>query len=115
MKTILLSAATALGLAAPAGAEVAVLSAPLQAASLHTGALDMSAYRLDLPDGAHEVTAVFRGRADEQPQRVVMRLEAQDEVQFAMPGEPDTIYTFASVGNAVEISAQRISVQLASR
>lgn len=115
MKTILFSAVAALGLAAPAFAEVAVLSAPLQAGSLHTGALDVAAYRLDLPGGAHEVTAMFRGRASEGPQRVVMRLEGQDEVQFSMPGEPDTIYTFASTGDAVEISAQRASVQIASR
>ncbi|WP_265500032.1 hypothetical protein [Paracoccus beibuensis] len=115
MKMIIVSTVAALGLAAPAMAEVAVLSAPLQAASLRTGALDVAAYRVDLADGAHEVTAMFRGRTSAEPQRVVMRLEDADEVQFSMPGEPDTIYTFASVGNAVEISAQRTSVQIASR
>lgn len=115
MKTILLSAAAALGLAAPALAEVAVLSAPLQAASLHTGALDMAAYRIDLPDGAHEVTAMFRGRGAEEPQRVVLRLDGQDKVHFSMPGEPQTIYTFADMGEVVEISAQGASVQLATR
>lgn len=115
MKTILLSAVASLSLVAPAVAEVAVLSAPLQAASLHTGALDVVAYRVGLPDGAHEVTAVFRGRASEQPQRVMMRLEGQDEVQFSMPGEPRTLYTFTSMGDAVEVSAHRASVLVASR
>lgn len=115
MKMILLSAVASLAVAAPAVAEVAVLSAPLQAASLHTGALDMMAYRVDLPGGAHEVTAMFRGRASEEPQRVVMRLEGQDEVQFSMPDEPQTLYTFASMGNAVEFSAQRASVLVASK
>lgn len=66
----------------------------------------MVAYRVDLPGGAHEVTAMFRGRASEEPRRVVMRLEGQDEVQFSMPDEPQTLYTFASMGNAVEISAE---------
>ncbi|WP_410219132.1 hypothetical protein [Paracoccus sp. (in: a-proteobacteria)] len=115
MKLILLSALASFAIVAPAGAEVIVLSAPLQAASLHTGALDMAAYRTELPDGAHEVTAMFRGRASEEPQRVVMRLEGHDEVQFTMPDEPQTIYTFTSLGNSVEISAQRALVQIASR
>lgn len=115
MKTILLSAIASLSLALPAAAEVVVLSAPLQGASLHTGALDMAAYRLALPDGAHEVTAMFRGRDSDQPQRVVMRLQDHDEVRFSMPGHPDTLYTFASLGDAVEISAQRAPVRLASR
>ncbi|MTE01425.1 hypothetical protein GIY56_14145 [Paracoccus sp. YIM 132242] len=115
MKTILISAFAALALAAPAVAEVAVLSAPFQAASLHAGALDMAAYRTDLPDGAHEVTAMFRGRGNQEPQRVVMRLDGQDEVQFSMPGEPQTLYTFADKGDVVEISAQGAAVQLATR
>lgn len=75
----------------------------------------MAAYRVDLPDGAHEVTAVFRGRTSEEPQRVVMRLEGQDEVQFSMPDELQTVYTISSMSNAVEISAHRASVQVASR
>ncbi|CAM3405040.1 hypothetical protein PANO111632_17860 [Paracoccus nototheniae] len=115
MKTILLSTIASLSLGLPAMAEVAVLSAPLQAASLHTGALDMAAYRITLPDGAHEVTAMFRGRDSDQPQRIVMRLQGRDEVRFAMPDEPQTLYTFTSTGNAVEISAQRAPVQLALR
>ena len=44
----------------------------------------MAAYRVDLPDGAHEVTAVFRGRTSEEPQRVVMRLEGHHEVQYSI-------------------------------
>ncbi|MCZ0963520.1 hypothetical protein [Paracoccus benzoatiresistens] len=115
MKTILLSAVASLAIAAPAFAEVAVLSAPLQAASLHTGAFDMVAYRTDLPDGAHEVTAVFRGRGNEEPQRVVMRLQDGDEVQFSMPGELQTLYTFAGMADVVEVSAQGAPVQLASQ
>ncbi|WP_207099585.1 hypothetical protein [Paracoccus shandongensis] len=115
MKTILLTAAAALALAAPASAEVVALSAPLQAGSLHTGALDMVAYRTDLPDGAHEVTAMFRGRGNQKPQRVVMRLDGGDEVRFSMPGKPQTLYTFADKGDVVEISAQGAAVQLATR
>jgi hypothetical protein len=115
MKTILLSAVASLAIAAPAVAEVAVLSAPLQAQSFHSGAFDMVAYRVNLPEGAHEVTAVFRGRTNEEPQRVVMRLEDQDEVQFSMPGESQTLYTFTGMANGVEISAQGAPVQLAVR
>jgi hypothetical protein len=115
MKTILLSAVASLAIAVPAFAEVAVLSAPLQAASLHTGALDMMAYRTALPDGAHEVTAVFRGRGNEEPQPVVMRLQDGDEVQFSMPGDLQTLYTFTGTADMVEVSAQGAPVQLASQ
>lgn len=115
MKKIVLSAIFSLAIAAPAAAEVTSLSAPLQAGSLHTGALDMTAYRVDLPDGAHEVTATFRARTGGEPQRVVMRLEDKDEVHFSMPGASQTVYTFARLADVVEISAESASVQLASR
>ncbi len=115
MKKILLSVIASFVLVAPASAEVAVLAAPLQAASLHAGAFDMVAYRVDLPDGAHEVTAMFRDRMDGEPQRVVMRLEDQDEVQFSMPGALQMTYTFARVADAVEIWAQPAPAEFASR
>jgi hypothetical protein len=58
---------------------------------------------------------VFRGRGNEEPQRVVMRLQDQDEVQFSMPGEMQTLYTITSAADVVEVSTQHAPVQLASQ
>ena len=121
MKKFALTLVAALGLvsfgtAASAIAEEVALKAPRQAGSLHTGSLDMVAYRTDLSDGAFEVTATFRARntADE-PRRVMMRLEDKDEVHFSMPSEPLTLYTFARAGGAVTISARQARVELAAK
>ena len=109
MKPLLLSALVTIALAPSAFAEAVVLKAPLQAGSLHTGSLDMVAYRQDLADGAFEVTAAFHpgGRAG-KPQLIKMRLEDQDQVRFSMPNEPRTLYTFARIDDVVQVSAERL-------
>jgi len=112
MKPLLLSSIASLALASTALANDIALTAPLEASSLHAGRLDMVAYRTDLPDGAYEVTAVFRARNDwDQPQRVMMRLEDRDEVHFSMPSDPQTLYTFAASFGAVTISAKELPAE----
>lgn len=116
MKTLIAAAALSLALAPAAFAEAVALKAPLQAGSLHTGSLDMIAYRKDLSDGAYEVTAAFRPRSGgAEPQLIKLRLEDQDAVHFSMPGEPRTIYTFARTADAVQISADRLPSSVASQ
>ncbi|MCE6951433.1 hypothetical protein LAZ29_10865 [Cereibacter sphaeroides] len=116
MKTILSLSLAALTLAAAASAEEVTLTAPLQAGSLHTGALDMAAYRTDLADGGIEVTAAFRARSPSaEPQVVKMRLEDRDSVHFSLPFEKRTIYTFARTGGTVRISAEALPITLASK
>ncbi len=116
MNTLLLSAVASLTLASAALAEDVALTKPFQAGSLHTGQLDMVAYRTDLSDGAYEVTATFRARTPSaEPQRIVMRLADADKVHFSMPSEPRTIYTFARAEEAVSISAQALPIELATQ
>ncbi|TGN46387.1 hypothetical protein E4L95_19530 [Paracoccus liaowanqingii] len=79
-----------------------------------SGGLDGLAFGKDA-DGGHEVTATFRDPAMSEAQRVVMRLDDQDEIRFSMPGEVNTVYTFSRVADTVEISAERTPVQLASQ
>lgn len=115
MRKTLLSAVAAATIAVPAFAETTILSEPIAGTSLHTGALDMAAYRIDLEDGAYEVTAVFRDRVGGAPHHVVMHLNDHDEVNFSMPGELHTLYTFERIADIVEISAQGAPVEIASR
>ncbi len=99
--------ATALALAltaAPALAEEAVLSAPAQAGSLHTGTLDMVAYYMPVEAG-YELTATFATRNGGDPMRVVMLLQDGDDVAFTMPGHASTLYSFGRDGDLVTLGA----------
>ncbi|MGP3699675.1 hypothetical protein [Rhodobacter sp. NSM] len=117
MKTIL--AATAIATATLASSALAgeiTLNAPMQARSLHDGALDLVAYRSDLEDGGFEVTAAFRARTPSaEPQLIRMRLEDQDRVQFSMPSDLRTVYTFARAEGQVTIAAEPVAYSLASQ
>ena len=116
MKTLLITALASLTLATAALADEVALKKAHQAGSLHTGQLDMVAYSTDLADGAHEVTATFRARTPSaEPQRIVMRLAETDSVQFSMPSDLRTIYTFAHSDQGVSISARPVSFELASQ
>lgn len=116
MKTLALATLASLTLATSALAEDVALTKQYQSGSLHTGQLDMVAYRTDLSDGAYEVTATFRARTPSaEPQRIVMRLADADRVHFSMPSEPRTVYTFARADAAVSISAQALPIELATQ
>uniref|UniRef100_A4WZI1 Uncharacterized protein n=2 Tax=Cereibacter TaxID=1653176 RepID=A4WZI1_CERS5 len=116
MKNLLAVTAAALALASSVSAGELVLDAPMQARSLHEGALDLVAYRNDLADGGMEVTAAFRARTPSgEPQVVKMLLQDQDRVQFSMPSDLRTIYTFARVGDRVTVGAEPVAFSLASQ
>lgn len=116
MKTILAISLASLALASTSLAEEVALTVPMQARSLHTGALDMVAYRTDLADGGIEVTAAFRARTPSaEPRLVKMRLEDRDEVRFSMPSELRTVYTFSRAEDTVLVSAEPLPVTLASQ
>jgi hypothetical protein len=108
MKNLLLATAFfSMSLAASAVAEDAVMSKPIQAASLHEGPLDMVAYWTHLDDGGFEVTATFLARsAGAQPMRIVMRLAEGDNVSFGLPGHPTALYRFARHDGVVDVSVQ---------
>lgn len=115
MKTVLLSAIAALGLGSAALADTVTLSTPFAGYRLTTGNVDMVAYHTDLGDAGYEVTAYVRARDSySQPERVMMRLDDQDTVSFAMPSEPRVLYTFARNADRVTISSRQIPLEMAS-
>lgn len=113
IRTTLFSALLATA-ALPAFAEETSVAAPIEAASLHEGPLDMVAYYARTETGAYEVTATFADRELEKQMRVVMALEDGDAVQFSMPLYPEARYGFARDGEALTVSAERLDVQSAS-
>jgi hypothetical protein len=100
-------------LAVPAFAEQAVMTRPIEAASLHDGPLDMVAYYVPAEHGALEVTANFAPREPQpetaytEPMRIVMALNNGDDVSFAMPGYPQALYRFTRAAEGVAVSVLR--------
>ncbi len=116
MKTIMAAAAATMMLVPSAFAGEIALKAPMQAQSLHEGTLDLVAYRRDLAEGGFEVTAAFRARTPSgEPQVVKMLLADQDRVQFSMPQDLRTVYTFARAADQVTITAEPVAFSLASQ
>lgn len=113
IKIVSIAVLGSLALAGAAAAEEAVISAPLQAGSLHEGPLDMVAYYRPLGDDGLELTATFRARtAEDEPMRVMMRLEDGDDVSFGMPGYRGSLYRFArseqTISMAVEYTPPKV-------
>jgi hypothetical protein len=106
----ILRAATLLAiLAGPVLAEEMTVRRAIEAATLHEGPLDMVAYYQPAPDGALAVTATFAARDEgDEPMRVVMGLGDGDDVAFAMPGYPQSLYRFVRAGEAVTVSVRSI-------
>jgi hypothetical protein len=104
--------AVSLSLAAPfAFAGETTMTRAIEAASLHEGSLDMVAYYVPAAGGALEVTATFApvdGQAAADPMRVVMALVDGDDVAFAMPGHPSSLYRFVRTGDAVTVSVRQV-------
>ena len=106
------AAAAAALLAGPGLAGEMTMSRAVEAASLHEGSLDMVAYYVPAPGGALEVTATFApldGQVAADPMRIVMALVDGDDVAFAMPGHPDSLYRFVRTGDAVTVSVRQPS------
>ena len=100
-----LAAALILAAAAPAPAEEARMTRPIEAGSLHEGPLDMVAYWTPRGD-AYELVATFAPKAGGAPLRVVMALAEGDRTAFALPGHPGALYGFARRGGVVEASVR---------
>lgn len=102
--------AMALGLmSAPAAADTMVLRAPLQAATVKAGALDMVAYYRELEGDVMEVTATFaESDGFYRSTRVVMGLAKGAGVAFSVPGYPETLYRVSRRGDALRVSAEEI-------
>ena len=103
--------AAVLSAASPASAPAATmsLSAPLAGATLHSNKIAMSAYFLEASAGAFEVVVTYVDDAsNDRPQRIVMALSDGDNVQFGLPGHPETLYAFSRNGRVVTISEQSV-------
>ena len=100
-----LAAALILAAAAPAPAEEARMTRPIEAGSLHEGPLDMVAYWTPRGD-AYELVATFAPKAGGAPLRIVMALAEGDRAAFALPGHPQSLYGFARRGGVVEASVR---------
>ena len=84
------------------------MRAPIEAASLHDGPLDMVAYYVPAEGGTLEVTATFAEHEATPPMRIVMALGDGDDVAFAMPGYPQALYRFTRAGEAVTVSVRAV-------
>ncbi|WP_424932301.1 hypothetical protein [Amaricoccus macauensis] len=106
-KFIALSAAT-LSLAVPAYAESAQTTQPIEAVSLHDGALDMVAYFTENDDGEYVVVATFAEGDGAYPKRITLALDDGDNVQFAILGHKDSLYGFARNGDVLAVKVDQV-------
>jgi hypothetical protein len=116
IRSFTLSAAV-LAAALPAFAGEARVTRPIEAVSLHEGALDMVAYYTELESGAFEVVATFADETGADPKRVTLALEDGDSVRFALPGHASSLYGFARADDALSVSVEQVpaaSIQAAS-
>ncbi len=104
-RNAVVAGAVAVTLALPVYAEEAVVSHPIQAASIHEGPLDMVAYFQPINDDTYEVTATFAPHdAAGAPMRIVMAMRDGDAANFAMPGYREASYTFARKGDQLSVN-----------
>lgn len=83
------------------------LATPLAAATLSTGPVDMSVYYTRAGNQALDVVATYvTDAAPDQPRQLVLTLSDGDSVNFSLPGQPETLYSFARHGDAVTVESQ---------
>lgn len=99
------AAALALSAAVPAFAADALMTRPIEAASIATEDLNLVAYYVPLGDEGYAVTAVWLADGEAEPRRMTMRLESGDAVTFSLPGHLDTRFTFARHDEVVRVTS----------
>jgi hypothetical protein len=99
-------AASAIFPTAAASGEARIqLEAPLAAASLHEGRVDMVVFYLE-HDDHFEIVATYAERdAAYEPMRLRMGMADGDAVSFGLPGHGDVLYRFAREGTDVVVTA----------
>ncbi|GAB4513129.1 MAG: hypothetical protein Tsb0019_10300 [Roseibium sp.] len=101
-----LAAAASLAPATASAGEI-TLTVPFEGATLHSDGLDMSVYFTQTGANAWDVVALYvTGDAPAEPQRLQMHLLEGDSVSFSLPGQMQTLYSFARTGNGVSITSQ---------
>lgn len=109
--TMKFAAATAALLAAfaPAAvlADTVTLTVPGDGATLQGEAVDMSIYFNDGAEGTYEVVAAYVDDANPtRPQYLIMAMQDGDDVTFALPGHPETLYNFQRTGAILTVGDQ---------
>lgn len=99
------AAILALSAAVPAFADDALMTRPIEAASIATEDLNLVAYYVPLADEGYAVTAVWLADGETEPRRMTMRLESGDAVTFSLPGHLDTRFTFARHDEVVRVTS----------
>lgn len=95
---------TAAPLAAMAGS--VTLAVPHAGASLNDQNVQMNVYYADGPAASVEVVATYvTADQPDQPQRLIMGLGDGDDVTFALPQHPDTLYNFQRRGGLVTVTS----------
>ncbi|MBU3031544.1 hypothetical protein [Paracoccus marinaquae] len=91
---------------ATAMADSITLTVPATGASLHSESVDMNVYFTDAAGSAYEVVATYvSDSAPDQPQRLIMALEDGDDVSFALPAHPETLYNFQRKGGILTVTS----------
>lgn len=114
MFKVVFTAATLAVSAIAANADTISLYAPMQAASLHTGGVDMVVYYLDHDDHFEVVATYADGAEPFDPARLKMALVDGDDVNFGLPGQPQVSYGFTRDGDVVEIEANLVGAAIAN-
>jgi hypothetical protein len=115
MKATLFAAAIFAATAGAAAAETISLNAPMQAASVHEGGIDMVVYFTEKDDHYHVVATYADSASAFAPARIQMGLQDGDDVSFSLPGLTHVSYGFERTGNAVSVSANLIGATVALR
>lgn len=95
--------------AAPAFADDALMTRPIEAGSLATADLNLVAYYVPTVDAGFEVTATWIAVDGSEPSRLVMRLEDGDQVSFSLPGHMDMLFTFSREDEVVRVSSAPVT------
>lgn len=99
-------AAVFAALTGAAQADTIELNSPLQAASLHDGAVDMVVYFLERDD-TFEVVATYAGKADPtDTQRINMAMADGDSTRFGLPEHRGLTYSFERNGEVLQVRAE---------
>lgn len=114
LKTAIAVAFAALALPAvtlPAFAGEVRTTTPIEAKSLVSDDLQMVAYFVPLANDRYEVTATWIDADDAAAHRLVLVLGEGDRVNFALPGNGETLFTFAREIDAVTISSRSVAAE----
>lgn len=103
------SSAALFAAAAPVLADDALMTRPIEAASLATEDVSLVAYYTPLDDAGVEVTLTWIAAGGATPSRLRMRLDDGADVSFSLPGHMDTLLSFAREDDVVRFTTTPVT------